>query len=220
MPRREWALTLLPAATRHPYQCRYNYPLFANLLTTFVYIPTSFTYIFFMVKYGKLITPEALAVPKYVSVPSLASSGVPGPSTLTHLCTLLCRARYKFFVMGCLDSTAGVMQSLAVNFLHNGGLVILLSQAAIPMSMIITKIFLKTKYKWSQYIGAIIVTGGLFVVLGPFFEDPDAGGSGSNIVVWAAVMIISCIPMTLSRCVSRCRCACGTGASGGGVGGG
>ena len=98
--------------------------------------------------------------------------------------------------MGCLDSTAGVMQSLAVNFLRNGGLVILLSQAAIPMSMAITKMFLKTKYKWSQYIGAIIVSGGLFTVLGPFFEHPDA--SGNNIVLWSIVMIVSCIPMTLS----------------------
>lgn len=148
---------------------RYNYPLFANLLTTFVYIPTSFLYIFLMIRHGSLITAEALAVPKY-----------------------------KFFIMGCLDSTAGIMQTLAVDYLNNGGLVILLSQAAIPMSMAITKAFLKTKYKISQYIGAVIVTGGLFVVLGPFFENPDAG-SGGNIIVWAAVMVISCIPMTLSR---------------------
>jgi len=43
---------------------RYNYPLFANLLTTFVYIPTSFTYIYFMIKHGSLITKQARDVPK------------------------------------------------------------------------------------------------------------------------------------------------------------
>lgn len=66
---------------------------------TFVYIPLSFAYIFPMQKCGTLITKEATEVPKY-----------------------------KFAVMGFLDSLAGIMQSLAVNYIANGSLVILLTQ--------------------------------------------------------------------------------------------
>jgi hypothetical protein len=123
--------------------------------------------------------------------------------------------------MGALDSIAGIMQVLAVNYISNGSLVTLLMQAAVPVclprkstaavmhptervalqflarrltipasdstsfvivsqfslsmfqvSMVISKIFLKTQYKLSQYFGALIVAGGLAVVLVPVFVDP------------------------------------------------
>ena len=42
------------------------------------------------------------------------------------------------------------MQSLAVNYVNNGSLVTLLMQFAIPSSMIISFVFLRTRYKLSQ----------------------------------------------------------------------
>ena len=45
---------------------------------------------------------------------------------------------------------AGIMQSLAVNYVNNGSLVTLLMQFAIPSSMIISFVFLRTRYKLSQ----------------------------------------------------------------------
>lgn len=41
--------------------------------------------------------------------------------------------QYKFAVMGALDSVAGIMQVLAVNYISNGSLVTLLMQAAVPV---------------------------------------------------------------------------------------
>jgi phosphatidylglycerophosphate synthase len=146
----------------------YNYPLFINMLTTFVYIPVSFAYIFPMIKYGKAITAEALAVPQY-----------------------------KFMVMGILDSIAGIMQSLAVNYIANGSLFILLSQAAIPVSMVISWYFLKTRYTISQYVGATVVGVGVVVALEPFFVNPNSG-KGQNVVLWSFIMIASAIPQCLS----------------------
>lgn len=145
----------------------YNYPLFLNLLSTFIYLPVSFAYIWPMLKYGTAITPEAEAVPKF-----------------------------KFAVMGLLDSLAGIMQTLATNFLANGSLVILLQQAAIPISMMISYYLMKKRYMNSQYVGAVIVTIGLVVVLLPSFIHPTS--SGSNIPLWAGIMVASCIPMCLS----------------------
>lgn len=146
-----------------------NYPLFVNLMSTFIYLPASFAYIIPMTMYGSQITDEARAIPKRI-----------------------------FAVMGGLDSLAGIMQSLAVNYIANGSLVVLLSQAAIPFSMIISKIFLGTKYKGSQYIGAIIVAVGIIVVLMPSFIHPDSNGKARDPIVWSIVMLLSCIPMCLS----------------------
>jgi len=146
-----------------------NYPLFLNILTTFVYIPASFAYVFPMLKYGKLITREALSVPQY-----------------------------KWAVMGFLDSLAGIMQSLAVNYVSNGALVTLLMQAAVPSSMVIAYIFLKERYKPTQYFGAIVVTIGLVVVLLPTFLHPGSNKSAKDPAVWAFVLMLSCVPMCLS----------------------
>ena len=85
----------------------YNYPLFVNILTTAVYIPVSFAYIIPMIQYGNQITKEQQAFPKK-----------------------------NFAVMGFLDGIAGLMQSLAVTYINNGSLVQILSQSAIPVSMV------------------------------------------------------------------------------------
>jgi len=152
----------------------YNYALFNSMLTTFIYLPTSFAYIIPMLRKPNVITPEAQRVPKW-----------------------------KFAVMGILDSIAGIMQVMAVSYLENGSLVILLTQAAIPISMAISRVLLKAKYKRFQYIGAIVVVCGIALVLVPKLiankKDDEAGGpSSSELLAWACVLILSCVPMCLS----------------------
>lgn len=94
--------------------------------------------------------------------------------------------------MGTLDSIAGVMQSFGTAYLSSqGALVVLLMQSAIPISMIITKAFLKTKYRVYQYIGACIVVAGILVVLIPQLVG-QSGGDASATGKWAAVLILSC----------------------------
>eukprot|EP01119_Soliformovum_irregulare_P002566 TRINITY_DN12810_c0_g1_i1.p1 TRINITY_DN12810_c0_g1~~TRINITY_DN12810_c0_g1_i1.p1 ORF type:complete len:393 (-),score=95.34 TRINITY_DN12810_c0_g1_i1:103-1281(-) len=152
-----------------------NYPYFLNLLTTWIYIPLSFAYIWPMIRWGSLITKEQRDIPWY-----------------------------KWCIMGSLDGLAGVMQSFAVNYIPSGGLITLILQSAIPISMIITKLMLKTKYQYHNYTGAGIVLVGLVIVLLPKFIHPDAppadGPHVSNtaVIVWCAVLIVSCVPMTLS----------------------
>lgn len=150
-----------------------RYPLWINEYTTFVYLPACFLYIWPMQKWGSQITSEATSIPKY-----------------------------KFAVMGVLDSIAGIMQSLATNYIVNGSLITLLSQAAIPVSMIISKIFLKTKYTATQYIGSLIVAGGLAVVLIPVFVNPpnadDQDVKPRDVPLWSVIMILSMVPQCLS----------------------
>ncbi|TMW62398.1 hypothetical protein Poli38472_009891 [Pythium oligandrum] len=145
----------------------HNYPMFLNLLTTFVYIPISFAYIIPMIKYGTAITAEQRSVPKKT-----------------------------FAVMGGLDSVAGILQVFAATYL-GGSLIILLGQAAIPVSMVISSALLQTRYSIYQYVGAVVVTIGLIVVLGPGV-DSSAGADSHMTIVWSMVMILSCVPMCLS----------------------
>ncbi|KAI9917053.1 hypothetical protein PsorP6_017202 [Peronosclerospora sorghi] len=146
----------------------HNYPVFLNLLTTFVYIPISFAYIIPMIKFGHEITLEQRSISKQ-----------------------------KFAVMGGLDSVAGILQVFAATYL-GGSLIILLGQAAIPISMLISSVLLNAKYSSYQYVGAVVVTLALFIVLGSGDSPASSGTDPHLIVLWSIVMIFSCVPMCLS----------------------
>lgn len=95
-----------------------------------------------------------------------------------------------FAVMGALDALAGIMQIFGATYLP-GPLIILLLQAAIPVSMAISRYLVNAQYNRYQYIGAVIVAGGILIVLAPSL-------SGGGSILWAMVLILSTIPMTLS----------------------
>lgn len=95
-----------------------------------------------------------------------------------------------FAVMGALDAMAGIMQIFGATYLP-GPLIILLLQAAIPVTMVISKYLVNAQYNRFQYAGAAIVAGGIMIVLGP-----QLSGGGS--IIWAIVLILSTVPMALS----------------------
>ena len=96
----------------------------------------------------------------------------------------------NFFIMGGLDGVAGILQTFSATYL-DGPLLILLGQAAIPVSMLISRYLLKSRYTGYQYIGAIVVCSGIMTVLGPTI-------TGQGNVLWASMMIASTVPMALS----------------------
>jgi len=69
-------------------------------------------------------------------------------------------------VMGFLDAVAGAMQVLATIYLP-GTLLVLLPQAAIPLSILASRLILRERFTQYQYLGAIIVLLGIVVVLFP-----------------------------------------------------
>eukprot|EP01041_Mallomonas_annulata_P000990 gene990-1938_t len=152
----------------------YNYPMFLNLMSTVLYIPICFAYIIPVQMFTKIITKDQMEIPKM-----------------------------KFGVMGLLDSIAGIMQVFAVNYISNAPMIVLVQQSAIPISMLISKTFLKARYTTAQYVGAGIVLCGIVVVLIPNFfasssqNSTDASKSLSEIF-WVTILISSCIPMCMS----------------------
>ncbi|KAG5184764.1 hypothetical protein JKP88DRAFT_313973 [Tribonema minus] len=150
----------------------YNYPFTMNLLTTFIYIPVCFAYILPMQWFGSAITAEQRAIP-----------------------------RHKFAVMGLLDAVAGIMGTFAVNYITNASMIVLLQQAAIPISMVISRMFLGARYSVYQYIGATVVIAGIIVTMIPTFlggGDAAGGADSGTQIVWSIVQVLSCIPMCLS----------------------
>lgn len=101
-----------------------------------------------------------------------------------------------FAVMGFLDCLAGIMQIFAATYLP-GSLLVLLTQSAIPISMVLSKLFLGLSYHQTQYIAATVVCGGIILVLAPSIFG-DGGDGGGATVLWSAVLIASCVPMCLS----------------------
>ncbi len=158
----------------------YDYPLFLNVLTTIVYVPACFIYIIPMLLCGQAITPEQRAFPMY-----------------------------KFAIMGFLDGISSILSIFSVNYIVNAGSIILLQQAAIPVSMCISKVFLGASYTLSQYAGAVIVMLGIMVTLQPMIDGNSGNntsdltsltdsGEMENQVLWYFIQVLSCVPMALS----------------------
>ena len=110
-----------------------------------------------------------------------------------------------FAVMGLLDAIAGILQVFAATYLP-GGLIGLLMQAATPVSMVLSRVLLKTQYDRTHYVGALIVGAGIVTVLWPLLlrgDDDGSSGSGegdddARMLLWSVVLIVSCVPMCLS----------------------
>lgn len=54
------------------------------------------------------------------------------------------------------------------------------------------------RYRTSQYVGAVVVLGGLAAALGPSLAQGAGGQAASDTALWSSVLILSCIPMCLS----------------------
>ena len=149
----------------------YNYPITVNIVSTAVYVPICFAYIIpaSLFLNPSPITREEQAIPKSV-----------------------------FAVMGGLDCLSSVMLVLAVNYVPNASTLVLLQQAAIPISMVISALaFAGVRYDVYQILGATIVLLGIGVVLSPQLGTSNNEAS-SGTVVWSLVTVVACVPMCVS----------------------
>lgn len=121
----------------------HNYPLFVGLLLVAVYIPACFAYVIPTLMFTNKITKEQTEIPKY-----------------------------KFAVMGAFDAIASLLQTFFINYITSSTLVVLVGQSAIPISMIVSKLTLKSTYTVAQYMGAAVVMMGIVAVLLPKFILP------------------------------------------------
>lgn len=139
-----------------------------NLLLTFIYIPISFIYIIPAQLFTNNITKQQTDIPKM-----------------------------NFAIMGLLDSISSTMQVFAINYITSASITILVQQSAIPISMVLSAMFLKARYSTAQYIGAVIVMAGIVAVLLPTFFTSSSSLPPDQLV-WVLAIVISNIPSVYS----------------------
>ncbi|XXQ29777.1 EamA domain-containing protein [Plasmodiophora brassicae] len=100
----------------------------------------------------------------------------------------------KFFVMGALDSMAGILMTFG-GIMTSGSLQALLMQALIPTTLILSVIVLRTRYSRLQYCGAFIIVAGVCVVLVPQALQPS---DTKNNFVFNIIFLLSVIPQAFS----------------------
>lgn len=177
----------------------HNYPLFVNVMITFVYV---------LIRCASC--PVCMPIPLLTSLISFAVCVFHFPASFAYVLPTLKWNRaqihddalrvphYKWALMGLLDSVAGIVQALGVNYLANGSLSTLLAQFTVPASMAISYVVLKTRYTPVQYLGAIIVFVGILVVLLPTLIHNKSDGHAKNPLVWAILLTLTSIPMCVS----------------------
>ena len=65
--------------------------------------------------------------------------------------------------MGTLDSIAGGMAMISVNYITDASIIVLVQQSAIPISMAISKVALHAQYTVPQIVGAGVVVLGIIM---------------------------------------------------------
>lgn len=153
--------------TLSSHDCRYNYPNFLNLFSTFMHIPICFAYI--IPKFGM----EKLDLPQR-----------------------------PFWIMGALDCLATSMQIFSSVYLP-GPLLVLLPQAAIPFSIVLSRYLLKERYHWSQYVGASVVIAGILVVLEPIISGSRSPDYYCEAIHEAEACTICQVEQTQENCLSH-----------------
>jgi uncharacterized membrane protein len=94
------------------------------------------------------------------------TEGQPAAITPEHLSM----SHRPFLVMGALDCLATTLQFYAAVYLP-GHLLVLLPQAAIPLSLVFSRWFLRKHFSWTQYLGALVVLSGVLLVLEPLWTQ-------------------------------------------------
>lgn len=111
-------------------------------------------------------------------------------------------SKKPFVIMGILDGCAGLLFTFASVYLP-GSLLLLLPQAAIPISMILSYHIKGERYNMHQYIGALVVIIGIVTVLEPLVSgrhDPEYKCIAYNIETYCALCEEE---LTMEGCISH-----------------
>lgn len=154
----------------------YNYPNFINTFGNLLFIPITFAYILPAYRYGWF------------------------NQSITR--TQWKMSLQPFAIMGALDCVAGMMQVFCAVYLP-GPLLVLLPQAAIPISMIFSKHILGARYRALQYVGALVVLVGIVVVLEPEISHRNTADYICEAINMKADCSVCQVETTKKACLSH-----------------
>eukprot|EP00475_Leptophrys_vorax_P038553 TRINITY_DN6820_c0_g1_i4.p1 TRINITY_DN6820_c0_g1~~TRINITY_DN6820_c0_g1_i4.p1 ORF type:complete len:439 (+),score=77.41 TRINITY_DN6820_c0_g1_i4:73-1317(+) len=101
------------------------------------------------------------------------------------------------FVMAIFDTLGTVVGTWPLPYIPSS-ITNILSNSALPMTMLCSVILLRTKYKWTHYLGALLVTSGIIVRLIPTITASEH----ERLIlpgVWIPTYVLSFLPSALSH---------------------
>eukprot|EP01137_Pigoraptor_chileana_P017424 Opistho-2@75475 len=104
--------------------------------------------------------------------------------------------KWKYFIMAIFDALAGLAMVVLPHM--SGPLVTLLQQSTVPVSLIMSVLILKKRYRWSHYLGAAVIIVGIILYLLPQLINPSKddkeNARDSNLPLYATLLFASSIP--------------------------
>ncbi|ETW03091.1 hypothetical protein H310_05517 [Aphanomyces invadans] len=142
---------------------------FSNIILPIAFVVTSWPVVWYKMAFTNDITPEMRSFP-----------------------------HYKYAIMGLLDTIYNLLSALPTPHL-GGNFSNVLDQLNLPFNMLLSLLFLNTRYKRCHILGAVLVLYGGFVNMLPLFT----GGSTLNMpdpsVGWIVLFISSLVPAAASN---------------------
>eukprot|EP00475_Leptophrys_vorax_P012737 TRINITY_DN1910_c0_g1_i1.p1 TRINITY_DN1910_c0_g1~~TRINITY_DN1910_c0_g1_i1.p1 ORF type:complete len:484 (-),score=115.03 TRINITY_DN1910_c0_g1_i1:76-1527(-) len=102
------------------------------------------------------------------------------------------------FIMAIFDTLSNVIGTWPLPYIPSS-ITNVLSNCVLPMTMLCSVLLLRTGYKWTHYVGAVMVVAGIMVRLIPTFSG---GAEKEPLIlpaVWIPMYLISLIPSALSN---------------------
>ncbi|EQC39262.1 hypothetical protein SDRG_03467 [Saprolegnia diclina VS20] len=137
---------------------------FANIICPISYIVTSWPVVWYKMWFTDEITPEMRAFP-----------------------------HYKFIIMGLFDTLYNLLSSFPTPHI-GGNLANALNQLNLPFNMVLSFIFLATRYKKMHILGAVLVLYGALVCMIPVFQGQAAANMPDPTAGWILLYIVSLLP--------------------------
>ncbi|KAH8582309.1 transporter with conserved Zn ribbon C11C7 [Cryptosporidium sp. chipmunk genotype I] len=105
----------------------------------------------------------------------------------------------KFWMMGFFDASSSILTLLAST--HTSGVMqVVLGQMCTPITLVMLSSICKDRFHKLQYIGAIIMVMGIFIVKSTLILGLREGGGAekSNRLIFNVLFVIACIPASAS----------------------
>ena len=100
---------------------------------------------------------------------------------------------HAFCAIALLDSLASLLLTIPSPYVP-GPVIGILAQSRIPLTMIMSWVFLHIRYRPIHYIGAFVIIIGVFINTIPFFTAKGDEEVNASIAFWAVLVIVHTIP--------------------------
>lgn len=166
--------------------------ILARCVDRVLYTRITYDYVAFLWYFSNVITPIAFVVTSWPIVwykMYFTDEITPEMRTFPH---------YKFLIMALLDTLYNMLGAFPTPHI-GGNLANVLNQLNLPFNMVLSYMFLSTRFKRGHILGSILVLYGGLVVMIPIMTGMESANMPDPTVGWISLYIVSLIPAAASN---------------------